>query len=205
VSAGDIAAIAALLILLVMAGYFAMAETALLSVTIVQARRMAEEKKPRAETLLKLLENQSRFLTTILLLTLVAQLSASSVAGTISYRYFNSLGAALATAAMTILIFIYCEVAPKTYAVENAERVALRAAPVIWALSLVFRPVVRIMTRIATISTRLLGIKSTEAGPYMTEEELLTAVEISEEEGVIKEEEKKMIHHIFEFGDTIVR
>jgi CBS domain containing-hemolysin-like protein len=202
---GTLTAVAALLILLLMSGYFAMAETALLTVTVIQARRMVEDKRPRAETLLKLLEHRSSFLTTILLLTLVSQLSASSIAGALSYRYFNSWGAAAATAAVTILIFIYCEVAPKTYAVENAERVALRVSPAIRRYGLVFGPVVRVLVRIAAFSTRIIGIKTTEAGPYMTEEELMTAVEISEEEGVIKEEEKKLIHHIFEFGDTIVR
>ncbi|MFH1736637.1 MAG: hemolysin family protein [Actinomycetota bacterium] len=204
-TAETIAGFIALLILIFLAGFFSLAEAALITVTPVQARRMAEEKIPRGSTVLKLLEDRSGFLTTILLLTLVSQLSASSIAGTLSYKYFQSWGAAAATAVITLVIFIYCEVAPKTYAVENAERVVLRIAGPVYLLGKVFRPVVHFLTRLATITTRLLGIKTTATGPYMTEEELLTAVEIGEEEGVIEEEEKKMIRHIFEFGDTIVR
>ncbi len=198
-------AIIALLILLFLAGFFAMSETALLTVTLVQARRLAEEQGTRADKLLRLLEDRSRFLTTILLLTLVTNLTATSIASTLAYEYFQSWGSVAATAVMTLIIFIYCEVAPKTYAVQNAERTALRIAGPILGVTKVFHPLVSFLTRIAGFSTRLIGIKTTAPGPYMTEEELLTAVEISEEEGVIKEEEKQLIHHIFEFGDTIVR
>ncbi len=198
-------AITALLVLLFLAGFFAMSETALLTVTLVQARRMAEEHGARADTLLRLLEDRSRFLTTILLLTLVTNLTATSIASTLAYEYFRSWGSVVATALMTLVIFIYCEVAPKTYAVQNAEQTALRIAGPILGVTKVFHPLVSFLTRIAGFSTRIVGIKTTTPGPYMTEEELLTAVEISEEEGVIKEEEKQLIHHIFEFGDTIVR
>jgi putative hemolysin len=200
-----LAGLIVLAILLIMAGFFALSETALLTVTLVQARRMAEEKRPRANTLLRLIENRSSFLTTILLLTLVTNLTATSIASTLAYKYFQSLGSAAATAVMTLIIFIYCEVAPKTYAVNNAEKVALRVAYPIYWISKVFHPLVGLLTKLAGFSTRLIGIKTAAPGPYMTEEELLTAVEISEEEGVIKEDEKKLIHHIFEFGDTIVR
>jgi putative hemolysin len=194
-----------LLILLIFAGFFALSETALLTVTLVQARRMAEEKIAKSDRLLRLLEDRGGFLTTILLLTLITNLTATSIASTLAYKYFQSWGSAAATAVMTLIIFIYCEVAPKTYAVQNPERVALRIAPPIYAIKTVFHPLVSFLTKIAGFSTRLIGIKATAPGPYMTEEELMTAVEISEEEGVIKEEEKNLIHHIFEFGDTIVR
>lgn len=200
-----LAGLIALAVLLFMAGFFALSETALLTVSLVQARRMAEEKLPRAGTLLKLLENRGGFLTTVLLLTLITNLTATSIASTIAYRYSQTWGPVAATAIMTLVIFIYCEVAPKTYAVQNAEKVALRVAYPIYLISKLFHPLVSVLTKIAALSTRLIGIKSSAPGPYMTEEELMTAVEISEEEGIIKEEEKKLIHHIFEFGDTIVR
>lgn len=204
-SVSTVVALVILLVLLFLAGFFALSETALLTVTLVQARRMADEKKARAETLLTLLENRSRFLTTILLLTLVTNLTATSIASTIAYKYFKSWGSVAATAVMTLVIFIYCEVAPKTYAVQNAEKVALRIAYPVYLISRFCHPLVSVLTKFATYSAIIVGVKTTAPGPYMTEEELLTAVEISEEEGMIKEEEKNLIHHIFEFGDTIVR
>ncbi len=194
-----------LLILLASASYVALAETAILTVTLVQARRMEEEGRRGSTALKKILKKRSDYLTTILLLTLVANLTATSIASTLAYRSFKSWGAALATAVMTIIIFIYCEVAPKTYAVRYADKMAVRVARPVVFLGTVFGPIVHLLARAAMLSMRLFGIRISEPGPYMTEEELLTAVEISEEEGVIKEEEKRLIHHIFEFGDTIVR
>ncbi len=183
----------------------ALAETAILTVTVVQARRMEEEGRRGAVALGKILKKRSDFLTTILLLTLVTNLTATSIASTLAYRSFKSWGAVLATAVMTIIIFIYCEVAPKTYAVRYADKMAVRVAGPVVFLGTVFGPIVHLLARVAILSMRLVGIRVKEPGPYMTEEELMTAVEISEEEGVIKEEEKRLIHHIFEFGDTIVR
>lgn len=194
-----------LIILLVLAGYFSMAETALLAVNPLRVRRMVDDKIPGAETLSHLLENQSKFLATILLLTLITQLTAASIASTIAFKLFRSIGAAIATGLITFLLFVYGEVAPKTYAVQNAESVALRVAYPISLLTRWISPLIRVLTSIAEVSTRILGLKRKAKGPIITEEELITAVSVGEEEGVIEAEEKKMIHHIFEFGDTIVR
>lgn len=194
-----------LVFLLFSAFFLALSETAILTVTIVQARRMEDEGRRGAATLNRILKRRSDYLTTILLLTLVTNLTATSIASTLAYRSFQSWGAVLATAAMTVIIFIYCEVAPKTYAVRYADKMAVKVAGPVAFLGTVFGPIVHVLARVATLSMRLVGVHVTEPGPYMTEEELMTAVEISEEEGVIKEEEKRLIHHIFEFGDTIVR
>lgn len=194
-----------LFILLLTRIYLSLAESSILSVTVVQGRRMAEDNLKGAKTLVKVLEGRSNYLTTVLLLTLVNDLAASSIASTLAYRYFKSWGVAAATAILTLIIFVYCEVAPKTYAVRYADKTALRFAGPVTLTARIFWPVVNLLSHIAILSMRLIGVKVDEPGPYMSEEELMAAVRISEEEGVIEEEEKKLIHHIFEFGDTIVR
>lgn len=194
-----------LFILVGLAAFLSMAETALLAVSPIRVRRMVEERRPGAERLEKLLEDQSRFLATILLLTLVTQLTAATVASTLAYAYFKSIGAAIATGVVTLIIFIYGEVAPKTFAAQNADRAALFVSYPISLLTKVIHPVVRLLVGVANLSTRLFGVRAKPKGPLLTEEELKTAVSVVEEEGIIEEEEKKMIHHIFEFGDTVVR
>lgn len=195
----------ALFLMLVAAFYMALAEAAILAVTRAQARRMEGEGRRGAATLTKILKKRSDYLTTILLFTLITNLTATSIASTLAYRSFKSWGAVLATAIMTLVIFVYCEVAPKTYGVRYADSTAVRVAGPIYFMGNVLGPAVHLLAHIATLSMRLFGVHVSEPGPYMTEEELLAAVEISEEEGVIKEEEKRLIHRIFEFGDTIVR
>lgn len=197
--------IIALVVLLVMAGFFAMAETALLSIGAVTARRLAEEKRRNADVLMKVFEHRSTAVGTILLMTLITQLTATSIAGVIAYKISRGFGTAIATALMTFIIFIYAEVAPKNYAIMHNERVALFAARPIYRLTQLMHPLIRMMIAVANISGRLLGLRGAPQGPFMTEEEILTAMEIGEEQGVIEEEEKRMIHHIFEFGDTVVR
>lgn len=194
-----------LFILVGLAAFLSMAETALLAASPIRVRRMVEERRPGAARLEKLLEDQSRFLATILLLTLVTQLTSATIASTLAYAYFKSIGAAVATGMVTLIIFVYGEVAPKTFAAQNADRVALFVSYPISLLTKIIHPVVRLLVRVANLSTRILGIKAKPKGPMLTEEELKTAVSVVEEEGIIEEEEKKMIHHIFEFGDTIVR
>jgi CBS domain containing-hemolysin-like protein len=192
-------------LLLVVAIFLAIAETSLLAVNPIRVRRMVDDEVPRAKTLSHLLEEQSKWLPTILFLTLVTQLSASAVASTLAFAQFRGLGAAIATGIVTFILFIYAEMVPKTYAVQNAEKVALRVAYPILILTRLTNPLVRLLIAIADLSSRIVGIKRTARGPMITEKELITAVSVGEEEGVIEEEEKKMIHHIFEFGDTIVR
>lgn len=202
---GKIIGLIGLFVLVGLAAFLSMAETALLAVSPIRVRRMVEEKRPRAARLERLLDDQSRFLATILLLTLVTQLTAATIASTLAYAYFRSIGAAVATGIITLIMFIYGEVAPKTFAAQNAERVALFVSYPISLLTRLIHPVIRLLVWVANMSTRLFGIKPVPKGPLLTEEELKTAVSVVEEEGIIEEEEKKMIHHIFEFGDTIVR
>lgn len=190
--------------LFIFAAFLSASETSLLKVNIFAVRRMVEDKVTRAKVLMNLLEHQSRFLATILLLTLAVQLGASAVATVIALESLP-FGAGIATGIMTILIFIYSEMIPKTFAAQHAERVALIVArPISW-LTRIFYPIVYIFIQIANLFIKLLGGSGMSQGPFVTEDEIKTIVTVGEEEGVIESEEKEMIHSIFEFTDTVVR
>lgn len=201
----------ALLLLLVMSMYLAVSETSITMVSPVTARRLADDKRRGSEALVKVLEQRSNVLGTIYLLVLLTQLAASSIAGIVAYNMAKGLGiaggigTAIATAIMTAVIFIYAEVAPKNYGITNTEKAALAVARSVLVLTRVLHPIVTSMIAVANASGRVFGIQPVRHGPFITEEELLTAMELGEEQGVIEEEEKQMIHHIFEFGDTVVR
>lgn len=193
-----------LLGLFLITAFLAAAETSLMKVNMFSVRRMVDDKVPRARALMSLLEHQSRFLATILLLTLAVQLGASAVA-TIMATKIMPFGASIATGIMTILIFIYGEMVPKTFAARYPEKTALLVAvPIAW-LTRIFYPIVYVFIQIANIFIKLFGGGGMSVGPFMTEDEIKTIVTVGEEEGVIETEEKEMIHSIFEFTDTIVR
>jgi CBS domain containing-hemolysin-like protein len=174
---------------------------------------MLEEKTKGAETLHDLLEHPSRFLAVILILNNLVNIAAASLATMLVVQYFRYLGFALSTGyvagvstgIVTFLVLVYGEITPKTYAAQNAEKVALLVAKPVSLLVTILFPIARVFIFIANFFTRLLGGKIMREGPFLTEEEMKTMVTVGEEEGVIEEEEKEMIHSIFEFGDTIVK
>ncbi|MDP3013721.1 MAG: hemolysin family protein, partial [Candidatus Subteraquimicrobiales bacterium] len=112
---------------------------------------------------------------------------------------------AVSTGVVTFIILVFGEITPKSFAVQHSERIALLVARPISFLCKVLYPIAHIFVLIANGLIRLIGGKSLKEGPFLTEEEIKVLVSVGEEEGVIEEEEKEMIHSIFEFGDTIAR
>jgi CBS domain containing-hemolysin-like protein len=166
---------------------------------------MMEEKTPGAERLDELLKHPSRFLATILFGVTLVELGAASVATVLATRYFESFGAGIATGVITFLVLVYGEIIPKSLAIQRAESFALAFALPIQLLSTALYPLVRVFILISNFFIKLMGGAVLKEGPFVTEEDIKTMVTVGEETGVIEEEEKEMIHSIFEFGDTIVR
>jgi CBS domain containing-hemolysin-like protein len=105
---------------------------------------------------------------------------------------------------MTLITFIFAEVAPKTYAVQHTDRAALMVAPFVYVLTRlpVLGPLARLLISIGNVVTPGKGLKS---GPFVSEDEIRAMVDEAERDEVIEEEEREMIHSVFEFGDTILR
>jgi CBS domain containing-hemolysin-like protein len=136
----------------------------------------------------------------------VAIIVASSAATLLAlHLYHEQVAEWLVSLVLSLLVLVACEITPKTLALQRAERVALRIAPLVAGATLVMRPVVYVLTAVTRLILRLLGGKAEVRGPFVTEEELKMLVTVGEEEGVIEEEEREMIHGIFEMGDMSVR
>ncbi len=194
-----------LLLFLILSAFFAASEISLVSVNRYRVRALREGGNRKASKLSKLLEQPNRFLSTILMFTLLLQVGASALATSLALALKLPVATALATGIMTFMIFIFSEMAPKTYATNNPEKVALMVAPYINLLSSIFYPVVRFLIYISNAVIRLFGGKTIKEGPFVTEGDIKALVSAAEEQDVIEEEEKKLIHSIFEFGDTLVR
>jgi putative hemolysin len=202
---GDIWTLVAVALLTVLAAFLAMAETSVTRTTRIRALHLQEEHRRGARQLLALVEHTARSLNTILLLVLVVQFTATSLFTSVMERLVGGgLGVLLAAVIMTLVTFIFAEVAPKTYAVQQTDRAALTIAPVVYWLTRlpVLGPLTRLLIGIGNVVTPGKGLK---AGPFVSEDELRALVDEAEREEVIEEEEREMIHSVFEFGDTIVR
>jgi putative hemolysin len=99
-------------------------------------------------------------------------------------------------------LLIFCEVTPKILAAKNSEKVAFATAPVMEVVIIILRPVIAFFIGISNFILRIFGVGPFKRSPLITEEELRTMIEMGKEEGVLSEEERKMLHRIFEFGDT---
>src|SRR5437660_1986831 len=197
--------LAIILVALVLAAFAASAETSLTSISRVRLRRLSEEGNPQAIMIEKLHKDPNSYLSTILITNTVAIIVASSTATLLAlHLYQEKLAEWLVSLLLSLVVLIFCEIAPKTIALQRAERVALRLARIVTGATFVMRPIVGVLTGITKLLLRLTGGTQVK-GPFVTEEELKMLVSVGEEEGVLEEEEREMIHGIFEMGDMTVR
>jgi CBS domain containing-hemolysin-like protein len=196
------AAIAAVLLMIVLAGVMAASEVAITRISRARAYHLQEEGRRGSNSLARIAENPARYLNVILLLTLLMHLGGTTIATVVAVDLLGGFGEWVATLSMTVLLFVLAEVSPKTFVVQHTDRVALRLAPVIVALGRVFAPVAQGLIKVANI---ILPGKGLPEGPFVTEQEIKHMAEAAAEDEEIEEEEKELIHSIFEFGDTVVR
>jgi putative hemolysin len=195
----------ALLVALVIAGLASASETALTSVNRIRIRNLAEEGDARAQEIERLQRDPNTFLSTILVVNSVAVIVSSTLATLLALDVFTSFGEIISTIALSLVVLIFCEITPKTAAIQSPERWARALVGPVNATTVVLRPLIAALTYVTNGIVRLFGGRTVRTGPFVTEEELRLLVEVGEEEGVLEEEEKEMIHNVFELGDTTVR
>jgi putative hemolysin len=204
VSDSDWLTLTGIILLLFASAVLAMAETSFVRINRIRAMTLQEEGRRGAEKLLKLLEQPETALNLVLLLVLICQLTAATLVGVLVERKLGGYGLLAGTAIEVIAFFVFAEVAPKTYAIQHTESAALRLSGLLWALTRI--PPLRIISRVLIgVANVVLPGKGLKKGPYTTEEEIRTMADVAAEEEVIEREERRLIHSIFEFGDTVVR
>jgi len=194
-----------LLVALLLSALSSASETALTSVSRIKLKNLIEEGDKKAVEIDRLLAKPNVFLSTILVVNNVAVIIASSMATVLALRFSASLGELIATVVMSLVILIFCEITPKTAAVQNPLRWARRLSGFVHAAAWLLRPVVLVLSAITNTFVRMMGGQIKHPGPFITEEELRLLVTVGEEEGVLEEEETEMIHSVFEFADTTAR
>jgi len=194
-----------LIILIILSALFSSAETAFTAVNKLKLRHMAEEGNKRAKRTLKLVENPSKIISTLLIGNNIVNIFASALTTMIVIEKFGFNATALATSLLTIVIIIFGEITPKSFATQYAERVAMAFSKPVGILMVILTPLVIIFYSIASAIIKLFGGNINQGHPLVTEEELKTMVDVGSEEGVFEEDEKEMLFNIFDFGDLQVK
>jgi CBS domain containing-hemolysin-like protein len=189
-------------LLVVFGSVLAMAETSISRMSRVRAIALREEGRRNASILEEIENAPARYLNSIYLAVTVVQNGSAILVAIISQLRFGNLGITAVSVAFTIGYFVVVEAMSKTYGILHSDGVALALSPLVWALGRVLALPTRLLIGLANV---LLPGKGLKQGPFVSEEEIRSMAEVGHEEGVIEEEEKDLIHSVFEFGDTIVR
>lgn len=192
----------AVIILLCLSAFFSSSETALTTVNQIRMRTLADNGDKRAARVLHVTGNPGKMLSAILIGNNIVNLSASSISTSLAIHLFGNTGAGIATGILTFLILIFGEVTPKTMATIKADSMSLTVAAPIGFLMKILTPVIFIINKLSLGLMFLLHVNIKDAQKKMTEEELRTIVDVSQENGVIEHEERDMIHNLFDFGDA---
>jgi len=193
-----------LLICFVLSAFFSSSETAFTSLERFRLQHMVETNVSGAKKVAKLLEKPERFLSTILLGNNLVNVAATSIATTLAITMWGQdKGVAIATAGMTIILLIFGETTPKTFAKQHPERIStLFARPIEW-LSWIFYPVVFVLSWIASGLSRVVGSKEAPRA-LVSADEIRTMITVGHQEGTVEESEADLLHAVFDFGDRPV-
>lgn len=193
-----------LIIFLLMSGISSGSEVALVSLTDIEIRDLIKRKKKGSKALEKLTRNPDRMIITILIINNIAIIAASGLATVVATDIFGASGAGIAVGVMTLLVLIFGEITPKTYAAAHSEGIALFMAPIILMIERIFFPIITIFEWNTGFALKIFGVKKRKK-VLMTEERLKTAIEIGAEEKAIEHEEKHLLKKVLEFNDIAAK
>lgn len=192
-----------ILILLALSAFFSSSETALTTVNKHKLRTLVDEGNKRAAKVIKVTENSGKLLSTILIGNNIVNISASSLATTLCTRVLGNKYIGIATGVLTLFVLIFGEITPKTLATRYSIKLSLMFVYPISILMVIFTPIIWLLNILTGIIFKILRVNPNENANAMTESELRTIVDVSQEEGVIEQEERFMISNVVDFGDAL--
>lgn len=195
----DIFKIILVVVMMIFSALFSSTETAYSSVNKLRLKNYAGQGNKKAAKALKLANKFDEVLTAVLIGNNIVNIATSSVSTIVFINLIGSSGAAVSTVVITVLVLVFCEVLPKSYAKKNAERLALAFAAPLSVLVTIFKPFVYILNKLSSVIS-----KGGEEAPSVTEDELKFMIDEIEEQGVIEEQESELVKSALEFDEISV-
>ncbi len=194
-----------ILLLLVLSGFFSGSETALTAASRGKLRAQADKGSGGAQRALKITEDNERLIGSVLLGNNLVNILAASLATALFTRAFGESGVALATLVMTLLVLIFAEVLPKTYAISNAETAAALVSRPIGIIVMVFSPIVAAVRLLVRGVLRIFGVTiDPDSHILAVREEIAGALQLGHSEGVVEKEDRDRILGALDLGDRTV-
>ncbi len=194
-----------LFILLLLSAFFSSAETAFSSVNKVRIETLADDGNKKAKRALGIIENFNKMLSTVLIGNNIVNIAASAIVTLLCQNLFGQWAVSLGAGLLTIVLLLFGEIVPKTWAKINANKLVLIYAPVINFVCLILTPIRLVIDYMAMGIMFICRIDPDKKEATITEDELLSYVDAGHDEGVIEPEEKKIIYNLFDFSDSLVK
>lgn len=195
----------AIVILLVLSAFFSSAETSFITVNRIKVLSLVEEGNKRAALVIKIIDQPAKMLSAVLIGNNIVNISCSALATSFTISVWGNKATGIVTGVLTLLVLIFGEITPKNTANMYATNMAMAYAPIIWMLMIVLTPVIFIVDHLAGFFLLLLRIDNNKKKDIFTEDEIRTIVNVSQQEGVIESNEKKIINNLFDFGDSTAK
>jgi len=192
-----------LIILAALSFFFSCSETSIIGLSKIKLRHMVQKGVKGAASIHRLVVKLDKVIAAILIGNNIVNIAVSSiVTGIFVQIYGYRWGVVASTFITTLVLLIFCEVTPKILAAKHTEKVAILTAPVMEIILVIFKPLIAFFIGISNFILKIFGLDVSKRSPLITEEELKTMIEMGQEEGVLTQDQRKMLHRIFEFGDT---
>ncbi|MBI4335026.1 MAG: HlyC/CorC family transporter [Candidatus Omnitrophica bacterium] len=185
--------------------FLSLSETALVALNRIKLRHLVNKGARNAKKVQRIVSHIDRMITTILVGNNIVNIGISAI-GTAIFIYFfgQKWGMVISTAVVSFFILVFAEITPKLFASRHPEKVSLLVAGPISFLIAILRPVADVFMAMGSFFIKMFGGRPKARAPLITEEEIRVMIEVGREEGAVSDEERRMLHRIFEFGDTLV-
>ena len=194
-----------LFILAALSFFFSASETAVIGLSKIRLRHLVNKGVRHAKNIQNVVTQSDKFIAAILIGNDFVNIAISAIITAVFVHFFGyHWGVIIATFLSSFFVLTLCEITPKMLSIKYTEKIALITSPIMEMVIRILNPLISIFTGIGNLILRVFGIKPPRRSPLITEEELRLMIEVGRQEGVLTDEERKMLHRIFEFGDTKV-
>lgn len=191
--------------LIFLSGWFSGAETALTHLNLVQIANMKKRDVKNIKFILKLRKKMNRSIIAILIGNNIVNITLSAVVAIVSDSYFNAIGISIAMGVITFLIIMFGEITPKSHAIKDSEKIAIKRAKILYYFMKLISPLITSFIILTRIVLRFQGIKQRGKEILVSEESIAEMASLGHSEGILKVIEKDIIHKVFQFGEKKTR
>ena len=192
-----------LFLLILLSSFFSASETAFSSVNQIRLRQYMEDGKKGAKFAYELSHRFEEVLLVIIILNNVVNFAAAGIAAIVALETFGEAAAIIGTLILTVVMIVFAEILPKSYAHENAERLVLHISSTYKVLIFALKPLILLLTVVKNVFRKGDDVQDVE--PSVTEDELDVIINTMEEEGVLEDAEVDMLQGVLDLSDTYVK